>query len=69
MSLLKKNNIKNEIRSYENFCNKEQIKLLNTEKNDLFIFDKEKIISEEYIQEKYYKDKDKEEYLINTKKI
>ena len=29
---VKKNNIKNEIRSYENFCNKEQIKLLNTEK-------------------------------------
>ena len=31
-----------------------------------YLFLTKKIISEEYIQEKYYKDKDKEEYLINN---
>jgi CMP-N-acetylneuraminate monooxygenase len=66
--MIKKLNKKNDIKSYENFCTKKKIRILDTEKNDLFTFSGEDLVSEENVKVKFYKDKNTEDYLHDTKK-
>ena len=66
--MIKKLNEKNNIQSYEDFCNKKKIKILNTEKNDLFTFKGEKLLSKKNIKVKFYEDKEANDYLNETKK-
>ena len=66
--VVKKLNEKNKIQSYENFCKKKNIRLLNTEKNDLFTFKGEELVNESNVKARFYKDKTSKDYLSETKK-
>ena len=65
---IKNNNKKNSIENYQIFCEKNNIKLLNVLKNDLYEFSGEKLIKEKNIDREKTKDLKPEKYLEYYKK-
>ncbi len=63
-----KNNLKNSILTYEPYCNKNNIYLLNVEKKDIYTFRNDELISTEINKNPAYKDISPSKYLQFFKK-
>ena len=66
---VKKNNQKNSVNDYSNFCKKNNIKLLDVKKNDLYNFKGNKLVNSSIIDKENTKDLKEEIYLDYFKTI
>ena len=63
-----KHNEKNKIKDYKNLCDKENIRLLDVEKVDNYLFSGNTLLDDSIINKKYYKDLNENKYLKYYKK-
>ena len=67
-SRIQKYNAKNKVNDYKKFCETQNIKLLDVESNDIYLFNGKKLISSKTVNKQHYKDLNENDYLKFFKK-
>ena len=62
-SRIQKYNAKNKVNDYKKFCETQNIKLLDVESNDIYLFNGKKLISSKTVNKQHYKDLNENDYL------